>query len=100
MSKFHQLEDDVQHVCRTLRDKTRQLSGLSGERKKLAMREAERVYEEGREAVRQMHSLARQSPATAGSTSTINQLEQNLTRLKREFDEIGDLYCFLIIFIK
>lgn len=70
----------------TLRLKMKQVTALSGERKKLAVREAERELEEAEDILRQMQNYARTQSAGSGATAKIQTFQADLSRTRREFD--------------
>lgn len=79
-------EEEFLHIMATLRLKMKQVTALSGERKKLAVREAERELEEAEDILRQMQNYARTQSAGSGATAKIQTFQADLSRTRREFD--------------
>jgi vesicle transport through interaction with t-SNAREs protein 1 len=71
----------------TLRLKVKQVSALTGERKKLAVREAERELEEADDILRQMANYARTAAAGGGAAAKIAAFQTDLSRVRRDFDK-------------
>mmetsp|Transcript_14501 Transcript_14501/g.24803 ORF Transcript_14501/g.24803 Transcript_14501/m.24803 type:complete len:249 (+) Transcript_14501:3-749(+) len=86
MARFTNYEEEFRHVCNTLRMKMKQINSLSGERKKLAIREAEREVDEAEDIIRQMRTYLQQHHAPS-LESKVTTYTNDLSRLKRDFEK-------------
>eukprot|EP01108_Squamamoeba_japonica_P008911 TRINITY_DN80_c0_g1_i1.p1 TRINITY_DN80_c0_g1~~TRINITY_DN80_c0_g1_i1.p1 ORF type:complete len:260 (+),score=102.56 TRINITY_DN80_c0_g1_i1:142-921(+) len=84
MARLGHYEEEFLHICATLRLKMKQVTSMAGERKKLAVREAEREMEEADDILRQMGTYARQQNAS-GAQAKLKGYEADLARLRRDF---------------
>ncbi|KAF2073221.1 hypothetical protein CYY_005472 [Polysphondylium violaceum] len=84
MDVFERTEQNFQHLCNTITRRIKQLPSFAGERKKVAVREAEQDIDEATTYITEMNRLAQNHPQRARLIEKVKQYQQDLSRFRRE----------------
>ncbi|EGC33843.1 v-SNARE family protein [Dictyostelium purpureum] len=84
MDNFERTEQNFQHVCNTLTRRIKQLPNFGGERKKVAIREAETDIDEALRYISEMEKIAQNHSQRVRLQAKVKQYQQDIQKYKRE----------------
>ncbi|KYR00377.1 v-SNARE family protein [Tieghemostelium lacteum] len=84
MDQFDRTEQNFQHVCNTITRRIKQIPNFAGERKKVAVREAEQDINEAQQYLSEMEKLTQNHPQRVRLLQKIKQYQSDIARFKKE----------------
>ncbi|GAM28781.1 hypothetical protein SAMD00019534_119570 [Acytostelium subglobosum LB1] len=87
MDEFDRIEQNYNHVCSTINRRIKQLPNFTGERKKVAIREAEQDINEAIQYINDMERNSQTHPQRVKVQQKIKQYQTDVQRFKREVQQ-------------